>query len=191
MEQDNLIYVAGNPDLYPLEYYDPDTGDFAGAIPEMLEDFAEASGYAIVYYQPGAEDKRDQLAENQQVDLISGCVAAEGERPYPHTVRRIDLYYAEADGETVTYSLFCTDVSPASFQQEITGYFDSLSRAELGGEVVAALGQEPPGVSWCRRQSALGRRFCCWRRLSVWFTAAAGSGCKRFSAGCTPAPITC
>lgn len=147
MEQDNLIYVAGNPDLYPLEYYDPDTGDFAGAIPEMLEDFAEASGYAIVYYQPGAEDRRDQLAENQQVDLISGCVAAEGERPYPHTVRRIDLYYAEADGETVTYSLFCTDVSPASFQQEITGYFDSLSRAELGGEVVAALGQEPPGVS--------------------------------------------
>lgn len=148
MEQDNLIYVAGNPDLYPLEYYDPDTGTFAGAIPTMLSDFADASGYEIVYYQPGDEDRRDQLAANQQVDLISGCVAAEGEKPYANTVCRIDLYYAEEDGEPYTYSLFCTNVSPESFQQEIAGYFDSLSRAELGGEVAAALEQPRPGFSF-------------------------------------------
>ena len=156
MEQDNLIYVAGNPDLYPLEYYDPDTGEYAGAIPEMLKSFAGASGYEIVYYQPGPEDRRDELAGNQQVDLISGCLAAEGERPYANTIRRIDLYETQLDGETAAYSLFCTNVAPDAFQKALTAYFGSLSRAALGGEVAAALEQPPPSPSLLPAVAGLG-----------------------------------
>ena len=31
-----IIYVAGNPDLYPMEYYDPESGTYQGAIPDFL-----------------------------------------------------------------------------------------------------------------------------------------------------------
>ena len=49
--QDNiLIYVAGNPGLYPLEYYDSEAGGYAGAIPELLRAFASGRGYELVYY---------------------------------------------------------------------------------------------------------------------------------------------
>ena len=37
---ETLIYVAGNPDLYPLEYYDADSQTYQGAIPSFLEQFA-------------------------------------------------------------------------------------------------------------------------------------------------------
>ena len=36
-----VIYVAGNPSLYPLEYYDPETETYQGAIPAFLEQFAQ------------------------------------------------------------------------------------------------------------------------------------------------------
>ena len=41
MEEEALIYVAGNPDLFPLEYYDPQSGEYLGAIPAFLERFAQ------------------------------------------------------------------------------------------------------------------------------------------------------
>ena len=48
-----VIYVAGNPSLYPLEYYDPETETYQGAIPAFLEQFAQEYGYTVTYYQPG------------------------------------------------------------------------------------------------------------------------------------------
>ena len=36
-----IIYVAGNPELYPLEYYDSDSQSYQGAIPGFLERFAQ------------------------------------------------------------------------------------------------------------------------------------------------------
>ncbi len=35
-----IIYVAGNPDLYPLEYYDATDREFHGLIPELLKEFS-------------------------------------------------------------------------------------------------------------------------------------------------------
>ena len=40
MAEKVLIYVAGNPDAYPLEYYDDDTGTYEGIIPQMLRSFS-------------------------------------------------------------------------------------------------------------------------------------------------------
>ena len=65
-----IIYVAGNPNLYPLEYYDAESETYQGAIPDFLAAFAQEYGYDLHYFQPGTEDCREELAENQQVDLI-------------------------------------------------------------------------------------------------------------------------
>ena len=54
----STIYVSGNPELYPLEYYDGAGNAFEGAIPEMLGDFAEKSGYEIIYYETDGKDHR-------------------------------------------------------------------------------------------------------------------------------------
>ena len=77
-----IIYVAGNPDLYPAEYYDPKAAGYQGAIPDFLRAFAEEYGYDLRYLRPGEEDLREELAKNQQVDVISGC---EPGSTYAHT----------------------------------------------------------------------------------------------------------
>ena len=60
-----IIYVAGNPDGYPLEYYDPGTECYQGVLPELLRRFAEESGWEVRYYEPGPEDHREDLARQQ------------------------------------------------------------------------------------------------------------------------------
>ena len=72
-----LIYVAGNPNAYPIEYYDQETGDYQGLLPSLLYRFAQESGCEVRYYSPGTEDQREELAGQQQVDLISGCRTGE------------------------------------------------------------------------------------------------------------------
>ena len=69
----SMIYVGGNPDLYPLEYYDTHSGSYEGAITEFLDGFAAEYGYELQYLKPGETDNRRQYARNRQVDIISGC----------------------------------------------------------------------------------------------------------------------
>ena len=51
--EDVVIFVAGNPDLYPLEYYDAGAESYEGVIPELLARFSEQSRYQVRYLQPG------------------------------------------------------------------------------------------------------------------------------------------
>ena len=73
MEEKIIVYVAGNPDSYPLEYYDQETDSYQGVIPQLLQQFSSQSGYEIRYYstQPG-KDQRKELGKNLQVDILSG-----------------------------------------------------------------------------------------------------------------------
>ena len=51
-----VVYVAGNPDSYPVEYYDAREGVYKGVIPQLFREFSEGWDYDIRYYEPGEED---------------------------------------------------------------------------------------------------------------------------------------
>ncbi len=146
-----IIYVAGNPDLYPLEYYDAESQTYQGAIPEFLAAFAREYGYDLRYFQPGPDDRRADLAENQQVDLISGCEA--GDR-YDHTDGEpLILFTSESGGGEEAYALFLTQVSPEQFQSDLRAYAARTSQAEWTGAVLQSAGDMPPqpvhpGLLW-------------------------------------------
>ena len=143
MQRDGaIIYVAGNPDSYPMEYYDGQTQTYQGVIPEFLAAFARESGYDLRYLQPGAEDRREELAEHQQVDLISGCEA--GDR-FSHTEGEpVLLFTGEENGEETAYALFLTHVSPSPFQSDLRAYAARVTQAQWTGAVLQAAGEEPP-----------------------------------------------
>ena len=139
-----IIYVAGNPDLYPIEYYDPENQTYQGAIPEFLEGFAEEYGYDLRYFQPGTEDRRAELAENQQVDLISGC--EEGDR-YAHTTGEpVLLFSSGEDGAETAYVLCLTQVSPGQFQNDLREYAARTTQAQWTGALLEAAGEAPPST---------------------------------------------
>ena len=130
MSTAGLIYVAGNPDLYPLEYYDAESGTYQGVIPAFLEQFAQEAGYELQYFQPGEEDRRGELAQNRQVDIVSGCVDGEiqGEQ--------IPLFRAEADGEETEYCLVLTNVAREPLAEALPGYLSVVEQAAWSGSVL-------------------------------------------------------
>ncbi len=129
-----IIYVAGNPDLYPMEYYDEDTETYQGVIPQLLEQFSKQSNYKIIYYNKVSKDERAQLAANRQVDLISGCVDAES---FEHTDNdSIVVFETVKNGKPVSYKLYFSDVAPKSLKADLQNYFAGVTQEVKTGILV-------------------------------------------------------
>lgn len=136
MEEEILIYVAGNPDAYPVEYYDTGKEEYAGLIPELLEEFSVESAYEIRYYAPGEEDQREDLSRNRQVDLISGC---DGSEELSHVEgEEIPVLLAELEGEETSYCLYVSETAPDGFDQDLREFLSETSQAEKTGILIQA-----------------------------------------------------
>lgn len=144
MKDTILIYVAGNPDAYPLEYYDPDTESYQGVIPRLLAQFSEESAYRIVYYAPGARDQRAQLARNLQVDLLSGYTAGDD---LPQDGEPLVLFQADAGGQTESYCLVVTKAAPDGLRDDLQAFFSAVSPQTVTGLLLADAAAAPPAPS--------------------------------------------
>lgn len=143
MSSQNRIYVAGNPEAYPLEYYDQQAQCYEGVIPQLLAEFSAQSAYEIVYYQPEEGDQRAQLGANLQVDLLSGY-GPEEEAPQHAQVVEIPL---SAEGqEGAVCCLYLTEAAPQGLAEELAGFFRTISQEHLTTlllETAAAPPQHP------------------------------------------------
>lgn len=133
----STIYVSGNPELYPIEYYDHESKEFEGAIPEILEAFEKKSGYDIIYYESDGKDRREQHFQNIQVDAVSGTG---GEyRPDGET---LPLFAMEQGGEEVVYGITFTEAAPENFKEDLAEYVEGISESEKTGLLVAVASEE-------------------------------------------------
>ena len=71
-DDEYTVYVAGNPKLYPVEFYNPKTNSYEGIMPAILEQVSERTGLRFAYIQAGEQDQRERLAKNGQVEIVSG-----------------------------------------------------------------------------------------------------------------------
>ena len=147
MEEKALIYVAGNPDAYPLEYYSPNSKSFEGVIPQLLQEFSQGSDYEIVYYQPGETDLRRRLAKNQQVDLLSGYEPGDDSPTHSGDALRLSVGHA---GEEYTYRLYFTVAAPKAFREELREFFEEVSQEQVAELLVetAQKPETPPALYW-------------------------------------------
>ena len=67
----DCVYIAGNPDLYPIEYYDSEQQCYRGILPELLGMVAEDTGISFAYVNAGSEDGRLEMARNSQVEMVT------------------------------------------------------------------------------------------------------------------------
>ncbi len=129
-----IIFVAGNPNMYPIEYYDADTETYQGVIPELLDQFSKQSNYKIKYYNKNNKDQRKQLAANRQVDLISGCV---GDESFEHTENdSIVVFETVKNGKPISYRLLLSDVAPKSFKEDLQNYFSGVTQEVKTGILI-------------------------------------------------------
>lgn len=135
-----VIYVAGNPDAYPVEYYDEQSGSYQGMIPELLRKFAGQSGYEVRYYEPEKGDQRQSLAENLQVDLIT-CRG--GTDLFRHREGgEVVLLTTEQEGVSTVYQLLVTEAAPEKLADELGSFLSEVSMEARTGLLIDAAGRE-------------------------------------------------
>lgn len=152
MEDKILIYIAGNPDAYPLEYYDADSQTYQGVIPQLLADFSAQSAYELVYYSPGPEDRREHMAKNRQVDLLSGYTQEE----LPAGSTAIPLFSFLRQGESVTLCLSPTQTASEELCAALEDYFSALPQQTVTGMLVETAAQPQPATGLWLAVGGLG-----------------------------------
>ncbi len=64
-----IVYVAGHPDFYPLEYYDRQLREYAGIVPDLYRQVAADSGLVFQYINTDQANAAE-LAQNGQVEVM-------------------------------------------------------------------------------------------------------------------------
>ena len=101
----DYLYIAGDPDNYPIEYYDEDAKAYKGIIPDLLSKISEHSGLNFVYIN-GNKNERFEMGENLQADIISSIE----ENTY-YGKDYLELISYEKNGETKKTGLVFTTIA--------------------------------------------------------------------------------
>lgn len=127
MDSEHILYVAGNPSAYPLEYYDEGAEAYAGVIPQLLAEFAAQEGYTLLYYQADQGDQREKYADNPQVDLLSGYAAGAAAPENDGEVVALDR---TGDGEAFC-RLYLTHAAPVGLEEKLSSFFAGVSQDQV------------------------------------------------------------
>ncbi|MDO4314759.1 MAG: EAL domain-containing protein [Oscillospiraceae bacterium] len=137
------VYVAGNPDWYPIEYYDPDTGCYEGVLPELLERVGEKTGLNFTYIRAGEEDQRLRLARNGQVELVSGCTPDDPVLGEAGVTASGAVLTVPQEGGELEVCFAYTKIAGDGLTAAVEGALGELSRQETAGIAVSFLMERP------------------------------------------------
>ena len=120
----DTVYVAGNPDLFPFEYYDMRSDSYQGILPELYKQISQTTGLEFVYIHPGMINQQNRLAKNGQVDLVSAYVRGEIQ-----TAER-ELILLQHDGNAEICIAF-TAITPEWIEDAIRSFLEDLSAQQV------------------------------------------------------------
>ena len=123
----DYLYVAGNPDNYPIEYYDEDARAYKGVIPDLLGRISKHSGLNFVYIN-GNKNERIEMGENLQADIISSLEANTS-----YAKDYLELISYEKNGETKKTGLAFTTIADDGEISAIKTAANKISEIEKSG----------------------------------------------------------
>ena len=124
---EDYIYVVGDVDNFPIEFYDKDSKSFKGIIPDLLKIISEDSGVNFVYFD-GDKSNKDVLGEDFKAHIIS---SADGLDSYGKEYLEL-ISYDEA-GKTVEAGLIFTSIADDGIISDIKNALDRISQSEKNG----------------------------------------------------------
>lgn len=124
------IYAAGNPNAYPIEYYDRDSGAYRGLIPDMLGLVSEKTGLDFVYISAGAKKEQKQLSRNNQAELVTAVLSDDTECMLKE---KFPVFTVETDGGKITYCIGFTETAPSELSEKIKSALSQISDEQKAG----------------------------------------------------------
>lgn len=123
----DYIYVAGDPDNYPIEYYDEESKSYMGVIPDLLNEISLLSGLDFVYINGNLADK-EELGDNLQVDIVSSS-SSEGS----YQKEYLEFIALEKNEEILSYGIAFTKIASSERIALIKEALDEISLAKRNG----------------------------------------------------------
>lgn len=120
------IYVAGNPDFYPVEYYNSDTGCYEGMIPELLRSISEDTGLNFTYISSDKNNQQERLAKNGQVEIVSAYLASDEEIPAYLSDQKV-IFSVLIDGKKQDVCLGFTKIASDKLVDGVTESIENIS----------------------------------------------------------------
>ncbi len=133
-DDSNAIYVAGDPDCFPLEYYSEQTKSFCGVIPDMLELVSEKTGLSFTYIAASSKNRQKELSRNNQVELVTALPEDQDECDVEEL---LPILETAINGESTTYCIGFTEIAPSALKQQLKEAFSEISEQEKMGLLFA------------------------------------------------------
>lgn len=129
----DAIYVCGNPNAYPIEYYDSKTKTYKGVIPDMLKKVSKDTGIDFVYIYTGNSKKQRSIAKNKQAEMITAVLI---EKDYDLAEKLPIISYKTSD-KNETYCIGFTDITDKEKAETIKNTLSEISEDEKNGFLIS------------------------------------------------------
>lgn len=122
---DATVYVAGNPDLYPIEYYDSSSGEYLGLMNDIYALLSEKTGYDFCYINSGTVNGQQRMAKNCQADVISAYVQGDIAEQYIKNSQRICSI--QVDGEEKDVNIAFSEIASDKLISDVSQALNEIS----------------------------------------------------------------
>lgn len=133
------IYVAGNPDFYPIEYYNKKTGRYEGVMPQILNDISEHTGIDFTYLHDAKTTQAD-FARNLQVELVSAYMTDSNEN---YAKDKMTVLSYEHNGKTANIGFAFTEVADEALIEKLKNQASKITEHEINGYLITASKSKP------------------------------------------------
>jgi len=123
------VFVAGNPDLYPVEYFNEKTGRYDGVLPRLYERISDETGIDFTYIYSSTENRQAYLAKNGQVDMVSAYVL--GSEPGAYLPEDRTMLHFTHEGVDYTVAIGFTENCDAAAREKIRSYLAGMTEGDL------------------------------------------------------------
>lgn len=129
------IYVAGNPDCYPVEYYDQKTKCYEGVLPTLLKEISDRTGMDFTYINASHSDHRLSMARNCQAEIISAVTDQELDQVAGISFSEPILSFKK-DGQDCEVRLAFTAIASQTLQEKMTEALNTVSQSEISAMIL-------------------------------------------------------
>ena len=131
---ENSVCIAGNRNFYPVEYYNSETKQFEGVIPEILKRVSKNTGIDFTYIDSDSVLQTELVATNQ-AELVSAYVT---DTNSAFAVDDVRVFSYTDRGKTVNIGLAFTEFTDDETIKAIKQEISKITEYEINGYFVEA-----------------------------------------------------
>lgn len=130
----HTVYVTGNDDFYPIEYYSDKTARYEGVIPEVLKRISNETGLDFTYLRNGT--LQENVARSGEVQIVSAYIDSGDEDEFIKNFAEVLTY--NISGVDVKVGLGFTAGTDTELINTIKAELARISTEEIKGYLITA-----------------------------------------------------